>query len=149
MLQCVHARACHSGFECQAGLTCNGACAGWEVVSCCTGTCTTDQATTTPKTTVFAADGEPCTTAGTVCAYITSYCEPTSGICVPRLPLGSKCVTDEACIGYAFCNDGQCRKRPTLGEKCKLPTGGFAQCLPGGCDQNDVCSMTSFVKRCF
>ena len=140
--------ACHSDFECQAGLTCYGACSPWEVTSCCTGICTSKSATTNPTTTVFASDGEPCTAAGTACAYITSYCDQTSGTCLPRLPVGSKCNYDEACIGYAFCSQGTCQKQPTLGEKCKLPGGGFAQCLPGGCDQNDVCAMTDFVKRC-
>ena len=139
---------CHSDYECLAGTSCYGACASWEVVSCCAGTCTPKSATP-PTTKVFAADGEPCTGPNTVCEYITSYCERTSGMCVPRLPVGSQCSSDESCIGYAFCNAGKCQKHPGLGEKCRLPTGGVAKCLPGGCNQNDVCDIGNYVARCF
>jgi len=141
--------ACHGDFECLAGTTCSGACAGWEVVSCCTGTCKPTNVTTNPNPTVFVADGESCTAAGTACESLTSYCDRTNGICTPRLPVGSSCTQEDSCVGYAFCNEGACRKRPTLGEKCKLAAGGYAECLPGGCDQNDVCSMTNFVVKCF
>ena len=125
---------CHSDFECQAGLTCNGACASWEVTSCCIGACTAKNTTTSPQTMVFVEDGEACSTTDTACANITSHCG-TSGVCAPRLAVGSACSYDDACIGYAFCNGGKCQKKPSLGEKCKLPTGGFARCLPGGCDR--------------
>jgi hypothetical protein len=57
---------CYGDFGCQAGLTCNGACAPWEVTSCCSGTCTPKSATTSPKTTVFVKDGESCKTTGTL-----------------------------------------------------------------------------------
>lgn len=141
--------ACHSDFECLAGMTCYGECAGWEVTSCCTGKCTPASVSTSPTTTVFAGDGASCTGASTLCENLTSYCERASGTCQPRLPVGAKCSYDESCIRYAFCNAGACQKRPGLGEKCKLPGGGFVQCLPGGCDQNDTCSTTNFVVNCF
>jgi len=141
--------ACHVDFECLPGTTCQGACAAWEVLSCCTGTCTAPTATTNPSMTVLVADGDSCAVAGAVCENITSYCQRSGTTCEPRLLVGSRCTYDDSCIGYAFCNGGTCQKRPGLGEICKLAGGGYAKCLPGGCDQTDRCSITNAVVKCF
>jgi hypothetical protein len=140
--------SCHSNYECLPGTECSGACAGYEVVSCCTGTCAPASTPINPRTIVRVGDGEACADAGPYCENLTSYCDPTSNTCQPRLAVGAKCDSD-ACIGYAFCSVGTCKKRPGLGEGCKLPEGGFAKCLVGACDQHDVCSMTNFVVQCF
>ena len=139
---------CHIDYECLTGTSCSGRCDAWDLANCCTGTCAPTSSTAKPTTTVGAGDGEACA-AGTTCENVTSYCEPTSGTCQARLTVGAKCSSDSSCMADAICTGGTCRVRPSLGENCKLAGGGYAQCLVGGCDQNDVCAATNFVVQCF
>jgi hypothetical protein len=139
---------CHSDFECLTGTSCNGECSPWDLVDCCAGTCGPTAPTTTQPT-ATAGDGESCAASGTVCENLTSYCDMTTGTCQPQLAVGAKCSYDPSCIGYAACNGGICVKRPSLGESCQAPGGGFFTCLVGGCDQNNVCAMTNVVVQCF
>jgi hypothetical protein len=138
---------CHTDFECLAGTTCNGSCDPWDLVICCTGTCATSTPAT-PVTKVTARDGEACDSV-TTCENLTSYCDPTSDTCQPRLGVGSKCGSTPSCMADAVCNGGSCQGRPGLGQNCKLTAGGYVQCLVGGCDQDNVCAATNFVEQCF
>jgi|GEM_PF-6539672 len=147
--QTVAGGTCHASDECVGGADCSGACAPWETISCCAGTCSAP--TTAPPKTPAATvpDGQPCTDTGPACELVSSYCEPASDTCQPRLPLGAKC-TGDACVGYAYCRSGTCVKRPEIGENCKESSGAIIQCQVGGCDDNsNRCAVTTAVVRCF
>jgi hypothetical protein len=147
--QTAEGGTCHVSDECVGGADCTGACAPWETISCCTGTCSAPTSATpkTPAATV--SDGQPCSSTGAACELLTSYCEAASGTCQPRLPLGAKCTYDQ-CVGYAYCRNGSCVKSPELGESCKESSGAVIQCQVGGCDDNsNRCMVTTALVRCF
>jgi hypothetical protein len=119
-------------YRCQSGLTC-----------CGTGT----------KTCVpYAKDGDPCSS-DTDCENVNSFCNPESGRCRPRLPVGAACTisngsagVNAGCVYYAECVAGNCAQLPSNGQPCSALDGGspfpFRSCNAGTCTDG-ICQPSS------
>jgi hypothetical protein len=126
--QVARGQPCSYDSDCQSGLDCDSA---------GTGTCVP-----------FVADGQACTPEGVECANINSFCDPQTGTCHPRLPVGAACAIPDAslsflasgCAYYANCVGGACVALAGVGEPCSVPDGGAsylvcraATCVGGVC----------------
>jgi len=70
------------------------------------------------------------------CFRYDDYCDPTERKCKQLPGDGKPCTDDNKCIGYAYCDNGTCKKRPVAGEAC--PDGG-PKCLGTLRCNNMVC----------
>ena len=153
--------ACSSSNDCDTGVSCIYG-------SSSPGTCTADLAaglscgssgaycqdgldcdTSATNTCVpYIKDGQSCVTGGVACDNMGSFCDPSSGICRPLLAVGAACTlpvgsiygTGVGCVYYAECRNGTCTARPTIGEACSVPDGGYAQLACAGAEcTNGIC----------
>ena len=131
---------------CQArvavGMACtdSGSCVG---SAQCTGT-------TGSKTCMAPAkDGAACGANGVLCENTTSYCDPVTGTCQPRIKDNSPCVLPDAgvvaalssgCFNFSQCKNGVCKRLPMEGEACSNPDAAWTdECLIVGKCVNGFC----------
>ena len=76
-----------------------------------------------PECATLASPGAPCDTALVpACDDPTTYCDSTSKICLPRVPVGAPCsVFDQSCVAYAACDatSDACVALGGAGGQCK------------------------------
>jgi hypothetical protein len=122
---------CDYSNSCQDGLDCDGS---------GTGTCVP-----------YVKDGQSCSVDGPGCESLSSFCDPQSGRCRPRLVVGAACSVpsgmlsrpDGGCVFYADCVGGICVALPGPGEACAVPDGGYDSlvCRSGECTNGRCQSM--------
>lgn len=66
--------------------------------------------------------GAPCEPGANYgCGRVDERCDAASRTCVPLSAPGSPCETIGDCVGYAYCDAGACKIRPTIGQPCAMP----------------------------
>ena len=65
------------------------------------------------------AEGAPCAANG-LCDAENDYCDPTTGLCAPRVAPGAACPTGSECVAYAACDPATdtCVALGTAGSSC-------------------------------
>jgi hypothetical protein len=84
------------------------------------------------------AEGEACSATGR-CDLENDYCDPTTGLCAPRVTPGAACPTGNECVGYAFCDQTTltCVADGSAGDPCNDTAHclGTLECPAGVCTQ--------------
>jgi hypothetical protein len=114
---------CNSSSSCQIGLVCD----------------VSGSKTCVPRI----ADGQACAVDGVECESLASFCDPDTGKCRRRLPVGSACSIPDGgvarvsagCVYYAACVGGTCAELPPNGQPCSVLDGGssYLVCRAGQC----------------
>jgi hypothetical protein len=147
-----------SGAECVSGAAClDGICAPPRAVgAACRGglgecaapaVCLAIPGGTETCTVLPTSRGAPCEPGANFgCGRVDERCDGPSRTCVPLSKPGSPCETIGDCVGYAYCDAGACKVRPTIGQPCDTPIE--IQCMGSLVCVQGVCAAPTLPPAC-